>query len=107
CTTGLGRGCRRSCGHSVGSGARSWGGSFAACGRREARKSETEFETGGLVHHLDFGAVQVGKGRHETQAQSVAGGATAALEPIETLEYVLTFVAGDSRAVIDHRNDRA
>src|SRR5262249_43778319 len=107
CNNCHGRSCRPSWCHSGWSCTRSSGRSFAACGRREARKSETEFETRGLVHHLDFRAVQVRNGRHETQAQSVAGGATAALEPIETLEYVLTFVAGDSRAVIDHRNDRA
>jgi hypothetical protein len=62
-------------------------------------------ETGGVVCHLDPGAVKVGDGRDEAQAKAVARALPAALESIKPPEDVLAFLDRNSGAAIGNRKN--
>src|SRR5215475_9605122 len=48
--------------------------------------------------------MKAGNRSYQAEAQTVAGGAATAFQPVEALEDLLTFVSGNSRPVIGNRN---
>jgi hypothetical protein len=74
-------------------------------GPSEQRKQKLALEPGGVIGHLDSRAVEAGNGSDQTEAQPIAGRAATAFQPVKALENLLTFVDGDSRAIVGNRND--
>ena len=82
------------------------GGSARLCIRlRHRREYDPDRKPGRVVAHLERGAVQTGNRRNKTQAETIAGRATAALQPIEALQHAFTLRKRNTRPIVGDGHD--
>jgi hypothetical protein len=66
-----------------------------------------DYETGGVVCHLDASAVKIGDRRDEAEAEAVARAVPANLKAVKSSENVLAFLHRNSRPAVSDRNKGA